>query len=221
MLGNMPGKEQRGYVSDYVVYDLETTGISCQRDEVIEISAIRVRGGNPAATFTQLVNPDMPIPYSASRVNHIYDNMVADKPRFSQVLGEFVDFIGNDVLVGHNIKSFDMNFIYRDCQRYFGQTIDNDYIDTLSMAKRCFPDWKHRRLENLAEYYGISTQGAHRALHDCYMNQQVFERMAKESGALSARHCPRCNAVLKKRHGKFGWFWGCSDFPTCRYTENI
>lgn len=252
MLGNTPGKEQRKYVPDYVVYDLETTGISCQRDEVIEISAIRVRGGNPVATFTQLVNPGMPIPYGASRVNHIYDNMVSDKPKFSQVLGEFIDFIGDDVLVGHNIKGFDMNFIYRDCQRYFGQTIDNDYIDTLHMAKKCFPGWKHRKLENLAEHYGIPTQGAHRALQDCHMNQQVFELMAKESGAFSAtngmssmkipthgerqhengyglatqskeadRHCPRCSAVLKKRHGKFGWFWGCSSFPACRYTENI
>ena len=250
MLGNIPGKERRKYTPDYVVYDLETTGISCQRDEVIEISAIRVRGGHPVSTFTQLVNPGRPIPYGASSVNHIYDNMVADKPGFSQVLGEFLDFIGDDVLVGHNIKRFDMNFIYRDCQRYFGQTIDNDYIDTLHMAKQCFPAWKHRRLENLAEYYGISTQGAHRALQDCHMNQQVFELMAQDIAKAANnggggpqlgnlnfgqigemrgnsspqgenRYCPRCLSTLKKRKGRFGYFWGCSGFPNCRYTENV
>ena len=250
MLGNMPGKERRKYTPDYVVYDLETTGISCQRDEVIEISAIRVRGGHPVSTFTQLVNPGRPIPYGASSVNHIYDNMVEDKPGFSQVLGEFLDFIGDDVLVGHNIKRFDMNFIYRDCQRYFGQTIDNDYIDTLNMAKQCFPAWKHRRLENLAEHYGISTQGAHRALQDCHMNQQVFELMAQDiakaansgggvhqlgnlnfgqigemqgnsSSQGENRYCPRCHSTLKKRNGRFGYFWGCSGFPNCRYTENV
>lgn len=252
MLANAPGRERKKYTPDYVVYDLETTGISCQYDEVIEISAIRVRDGHPVETFTQLVNPGRPIPYGASSVNHIYDAMVRDKPHFREALAEFLAFIGDDVLVGHNIKRFDMNFIYRDCQRYFGKTIDNDYIDTLHMAKACFPDWKHRKLENLAEYYGISTQGAHRALQDCHMNQQVFELMAKEDGALSAadrqssdkisarrelqqekgrspvpqskeadRYCPRCNAVLKKRHGRFGWFWGCSGFPACRYTENI
>ena len=231
MLGNIPGKERRKYTPDYVVYDLETTGISCQQDEVIEISAIRVRGGHPVSTFTQLVNPGRPIPYGASSVNHIYDNMVVDKPGFSQVLGEFLDFIGDDVLVGHNIKRFDMNFIYRDCQRYFGQTIDNDYIDTLHMAKQCFPAWKHRRLENLAEHYGISTQGAHRALQDCHMNQQVFELMAQDiakaasggvhqlenlnfgqAGAMQGnsspqgenRYCPRCHSTLKKRKGRFG-----------------
>lgn len=250
MLGNTPGKERRKYTPDYVVYDLETTGISCQRDEVIEISAIRVRGGHPVSTFTQLVNPGRPIPYGASSVNHIYDNMVADKPGFSHVLGEFLDFIGDDVLVGHNIKRFDMNFIYRDCQRYFGQTIDNDYIDTLHMAKQCFPAWKHRRLENLAEHYGISTQGAHRALQDCHMNQQVFELMAQDiakaasgggavyqlgnlnfdqAGAMQGnsspqgenRYCPRCHSTLIKRKGRFGYFWGCSGFPNCRYTENV
>lgn len=250
MLGNIPGKERRKYTPDYVVYDLETTGISCQWDEVIEISAIRVRGGHPVSTFTQLVNPGRPIPYGASSVNHIYDNMVADKPDFSQVLGEFLDFIGDDVLVGHNIKRFDMNFIYRDCQRYFGQTIDNDYIDTLHMAKQCFPAWKHRRLENLAEHYGISTQGAHRALQDCHMNQQVFELMARDiakaanneggvhqlgnlhfdqAGAMQGnsslqgenRYCPRCHSTLKKRKGRFGYFCGCSGFPNCRYTENV
>ena len=250
MLGNIPGKERRKYTPDYVVYDLETTGISCQRDEVIEISAIRVRGGYPVSTFTQLVNPGRPIPYGASSVNHIYDNMVADKPGFSQVLGEFLDFIGDDVLVGHNIKRFDMNFIYRDCQRYFGQTIDNDYIDTLHMAKQCFPAWKHRRLENLAEHYGISTQGAHRALQDCHMNQQVFELMAQDIAKAANsgggvhqlgnlnfgqigemqgnsspqgenRYCPRCHSTLEKRKGRFGYFWGCSGFPNCRYTENV
>ena len=250
MLGNTPGKERRKYTPDYVVYDLETTGISCQRDEVIEISAIRVRGGHPVSTFTQLVNPGRPIPYGASSVNHIYDNMVADKPGFSQVLGEFLDFIGDDVLVGHNIKRFDMNFIYRDCQRYFGQTIDNDYIDTLHMAKQCFPAWKHRRLENLAEHYGISTQGAHRALQDCHMNQQVFELMAQDIAKAACnggeghqlgtlnfgqigemqgnsspqgenRYCPRCHSTLKKRKGRFGYVWGCSGFPNCRYTENV
>lgn len=250
MLGNIPGKERRKYTPDYVVYDLETTGISCQRDEVIEISAIRVRGGHPVSTFTQLVNPGRPIPYGASSVNHIYDNMVADKPGFSQVLGEFLDFIGDDVLVGHNIKRFDMNFIYRDCQRYFGQTIDNDYIDTLNMAKQCFPAWKHRRLENLAEHYGISTRGAHRALQDCHMNQQVFELMAQDIAKAANsgggvhqlgnlnfgqigemqgnsspqgenRYCPRCHSTLKKRKGRFGYFWGCSGFPNCRYTENV
>lgn len=119
-----------------------------------------------------------------------------------------------------------MKFLYRDCEKYFGQTLTNDYIDTLAIAKLCFPEWKHRRLSDLAEHYGISTKGAHRALADCRMNQQVFELMAKESGGTSAKQteekiCPRCGLALKKRNGRFGGFWGCTGFPDCRYTENV
>ena len=79
---------------------------------------------------------------------------------------------------------------------------------------------------HLAEHYGISTKGAHRALADCRMNQQVFELMAKESGGTSAKQteekiCPRCGLALKKRNGRFGGFWGCTGFPDCRYTKNV
>ena len=132
------------------------------------------------------------------------------------------------MLVGHNIQSFDMKFIYRDCERYFHQLITNDYVDTLILAKRCFPEWRHRRLGDLADYYGISTQGAHRALADCRMNQRVFELLGKEMNTekkktldSNVKTCPLCNLPLKKRNGRYGEFWGCTGFPNCRYTENI
>ena len=120
-----------------------------------------------------------------------------------------------------------MKFIYRDCERYFGKTLSNDYIDTLRLAKVIFPDWKHRRLSDLAEYYGISTDGAHRALADCKMNQQVFEHMGKELSKHSAENenlikfCPECNMPMQKRNGRYGQFWGCTGFPRCRHTENV
>jgi DNA polymerase III epsilon subunit family exonuclease len=182
MLGNEKGRQLTNYVPDYVVFDLETTGISPKMDEVIEISAVKVRGGVVVDEFSELVNPGRPIPYGASRVNNIFDDMVAEAPFFEDVLPQFLGFAGEDVLVGHNIHKFDMNFLYRDAERYFGKTVGNDYIDTLKIAKICFPDWKHRRLGDLAEHYGISTRGAHRALADCLMNQQVFERMHRDMG---------------------------------------
>lgn len=102
MLGNIEGKQLYKYTADYVLFDLETTGISCNTDEVIEISALKVRNGRIAEEFSELVNPGMPIPYAASRVNNITDRMVNDAPHFDQVLGRFLDFAGDDVLVGHN-----------------------------------------------------------------------------------------------------------------------
>ena len=165
------------YVADYVVFDLETTGISPKTDEVIEISAVKVKQGKVTDEFSTLVNPKCRIPYGASRVNGITDDMVAEAPFFEQVLEEFLEFIKGFVLVGHNIARFDMNFLYRDVEKYFERSLPNDYIDTLQMARRELPDLEHHRLTDLAEYYGISAEGAHRALNDCRMNQQVFEKM--------------------------------------------
>lgn len=228
MLGNTQGKLLNEYIEDYVVFDLETTGVSPYNDEVIEISAVKARKGKVVEEFSELVNPQRTIPFAASRVNNITDDMVLDAPFFDEVLRHFLEFVGEDVLVGHNIQSFDMKFIYRDCERYFHQLITNDYVDTLILAKRCFPEWRHRRLGDLADYYGISTQGAHRALADCRMNQRVFELLGKEMNTekkktldSNVKTCPLCNLPLKKRNGRYGEFWGCTGFPNCRYTENI
>lgn len=228
MLGNTQGKLLNEYTEDYVVFDLETTGVSPYNDEVIEISAVKARKGKVVEEFSELVNPKRTIPFAASRVNNITDDMVSDAPFFDEVLRHFLEFVGEDVLVGHNIQSFDMKFIYRDCERYFHQLITNDYVDTLILAKRCFPEWRHRRLGDLANYYGISTQGAHRALADCRMNQRVFELLGKEMNTekkktleSNVKTCPLCNLPLKKRNGRYGEFWGCTGFPNCRYTENI
>lgn len=228
MLGNTQGKLLNEYIEDYVVFDLETTGVSPYNDEVIEISAVKARKGKVVEEFSELVNLKRTIPFAASRVNNITDDMVSDAPFFDEVLRHFLEFVGENVLVGHNIQSFDMKFIYRDCERYFHQLITNDYVDTLILAKRCFPEWRHRRLGDLADYYGISTQGAHRALADCRMNQRVFELLGKEMNTetkktldSNVKTCPLCNLPLKKRNGRYGEFWGCTGFPNCRYTENI
>ena len=147
------------YVADYVVFDLETTGISPKTDEVVEISAVKVEHGKVTDEFSTLVNPKRRIPYGASRVNGITDDMVAEAPFFEQVLEEFLEFIKGFVLVGHNIARFDMNFLYRDVEKYFERSLANDYIDTLQMARRELPNLEHHRLTDLAEYYGISAEG--------------------------------------------------------------
>ena len=228
MLGKTRGKLICSYVPDYVLYDLETTGISCMYDKVIEISAVRVRDGRIVDEFSELVNPGRPIPAAASRVNNIFDDMVAEALPFEKVLPRFLDFTGDDVLAGHNIHSFDMKFLYRDCEKYFNRTLTNDYVDTLMLAKIAFPEWKHRRLGDLAEHYGIPTEGAHRALADCRMNQQVFELLAKElrtnrthGAGTDVKICAVCGLPMKKRTGRYGEFWGCTGYPVCRHTENV
>lgn len=220
MLTTQKGRNIDSYIENYVLFDLETTGISCHSDDIIEISALRVRGGKVSESFSSLVNPGRPIPWAASRVNNITDDMVAGEPTVEEILPEFLDFVGEDVLVGHNIAKFDLNFLYRDAMTRFGLLPGNDYVDTLLFARQHLPGLRSYALTALAEHYGLTTQGAHRALNDCRMNQQVFELLAREPRR-EVRRCPRCGLPMALRKGRFGEFYGCTGYPGCRYTENI
>ncbi|MCI8327868.1 MAG: DNA polymerase III subunit epsilon [Lachnospiraceae bacterium] len=215
------GKRLARYVPDYVVFDLETTGMSVQNDDIIEISAIKVEGGKVIDTYSTLVNPGRKIPYYATAVNGITDEMVSDAPALEEALGGFLEFAGNHVLVGHNIQSFDLNFIYDAAMNLWGLIIDNDFIDTLPMSRSCLPQLRHHKLVDLAKHFQISSEGAHRALNDCMMNQKCYEELAKLQVDVKMEVCPKCGGELKKRNGKFGEFYGCSNFPNCRFTKNI
>lgn len=215
------GKRLVKYVPDYVVFDLETTGVNVIKDDIIEISAVKVLGGKVADTFSTLVNPGRPIPYYATQVNGITDEMVEDAPDIREALADFLAFAGDAVLVGHNIQSFDLNFVSNAAEGLFGKTVENDYIDTLYMARSCLPELSHHKLVDVASYFHISAEGAHRALNDCIMNQKCYEELGKLQANQKLELCPRCGGELRKRNGKFGEFFGCSNYPACRYTRNI
>lgn len=225
-LSNTPGKKLNIYVPDYVVLDLETTGIHPFSDQVVEISAVKVIGGFVDSEFSTLVNPGMHIPHNASAVNNITDDMVADSPTFDVAFKDFLDFTGDSVLVGHNIQLFDLKFLYRDARKFWGKTLGNDYIDTLPLSRKYLPELKHHTLLDLAKHYNITIKDAHRALGDCRMNQRIFESLKEDmenpsDGAKAVLTCPRCGNVLRKKTGKFGPFYGCAGYPDCRYTRNI
>lgn len=233
------GRRLNEYIKDYIVFDLETTGFRPGLDEIIEISAVKVENSEIIDTFSTLVKPSIRIPASATRVNHITNDMVKDAPEIGEALEGFIDFVETGILVGHNIHSFDMNFIYDAAMEVFQEGIYNDYIDTLYMAKNCLPQLKHHKLGDISEYFGISTEGAHRALNDCIMNQKCYEKMgelmaaqkevtsdgemvqlsAEELWAILENACPECGGGLVKRKGRYGEFWGCKNFPNCRYTR--
>lgn len=220
------GRRLSGYRPDYVVFDLETTGLSHETDKIIEISAVRVRKGKVRESFSTLVNPGRKIPAAASKVNGITDEMVADAPMIKSALEEFLLFIEQDILVGHNIHSFDMKFLNHAMEELYKRDLGNDYIDTLFMARSCLKELSHHRLVDLAAYFHISTEGAHRALNDCIMNQKCYEEMGKRLGLAgegleAPEKCPRCGGELVKRNGRYGSFYGCSNYPGCRYTRNV
>ena len=212
-------------LSDYILIDLETTGLSTENDQVVEISALKITGGEITDEFSTLVNPGIHIPYQASSINGITDDMVKEAPDMEHALKDFISFIGDSVLVGHNIKRFDLGFIQRDAVRYFGKQTNNGYVDTLILSRKYLPDLYSHSLGSLADHYDVSYEGAHRALADCHINKQVYDCLKKEienpsDAVRQMRTCPVCGNVMKKRNGKFGEFWGCAGFPDCKYTQN-
>ncbi|MEY8355807.1 exonuclease domain-containing protein [Lachnospiraceae bacterium 54-53] len=215
------GRRLGQYAEDYVVFDLETTGVSAAEDSIIEISAVKVKGHEPVAEFTALVNPGTHIPAGATSVNGITDEMVKDAPGLAEVLPDFLSFIGGEILVGHNIQSFDLLFLYRAAGELLGRDVINDYVDTLFMAKACLPQLRRHRLTDISAHFNINTQGAHRAMNDCIMNQQCYEHMGKLLKEQKTEICPQCGGVLRRRSGRYGDFYGCSNFPGCRFTRNV
>ena len=215
------GKRLSKYVDNYVVFDLETTGISAVKDDIIEISALKVKNHEQVETFSRLVNPRRPIPAGATKVNGITDEMVQSEPGLEFILPEFLDFIDGEILIGHNIQSFDLLFLNRAADEVCRKAVLNDFIDTLFMARALLPGLSRHRLTDLADYFKISSEGAHRAFNDCVMNQICYEHMGKLLKDADIPVCPRCGGELTKRNGKFGPFYGCSNYPACRYTKNI
>lgn len=219
------GRRLNKYVPDYIVFDLETTGISIQTDSIIEISAVKVEEGRITGEYSTLVNPHRHIPPAATAVNGITDKMVENAPELREAMEGFLDFVKDGILVGHNIHTFDTNFVYDAAMLLFQKELKNDYVDTLYLARKCLPQLKHHTLGDISAYFGISTKGAHRALNDCVMNQKCYECLGERLKTLPVdipqEICPVCGGELLRRKGRFGEFWGCSGYPSCRFTKNV
>ena len=210
------------YMSDYTIFDIETTGLSPEYNKIIELSAVKVRNSEIVDTFSQLINPECPIDYDSQSINGISNEMVKDAPVFKDIAKDFLDFIGKDVLVGHNIAKFDIPFIKYELAA-IGYTLDNDYFDTLKFARAVLKNMYGHSLSNLPTFYGISTEGANRALNDCIMNQSVYESIWKDENSDIKKYgkCPRCGNILIKREGRYGEFIGCISYPECKFTKNM
>ncbi|MEO8648092.1 MAG: exonuclease domain-containing protein, partial [Acidobacteriota bacterium] len=134
----------------YVVFDLETTGAKAPPCRITEIGACRVRGGEVIETFTTLVNPETPIPPFISALTGISDQMVSNAPRFREVIGAFLDFVGDSVLVAHNAR-FDMGFLNHEIGRVFEDyRIANPSLCTVQLARKLLPQIANHKLKTVA-----------------------------------------------------------------------
>ncbi len=163
--------------SDYVCIDLETTGLEFEFDDIIEMSAARVSNGEIIEVFSELVNPGRPVGSFITDLTGITDDMLSGACDISDVLPRFLAFCGDRILVGHNAY-FDMRFV-SSAADLLGLSFTNDYIDTLRIARKVFPEKSHHRLFEVSEYCGVTISTAHRAEADVRTTVACFEAMKK------------------------------------------
>ncbi|ASG26919.1 PolC-type DNA polymerase III [Fusobacterium nucleatum subsp. nucleatum] len=158
---------------EFVVFDIETTGLNSHTNEIIEIGAVKIKAGRIVDRYSQLINPGRPIPYHITEITSITDEQVANEPKIDEVIGKFVDFIGDAVLVAHNAP-FDMGFIKRDIKKYLNIDYQCSVIDTLQMARDLFPDLKKYGLGDLNKTLGLALEKHHRAVDDSQATANMF-----------------------------------------------
>lgn len=177
-MNSRPGKGKLFYtfVSDYIVLDLETTGLDPKVDSIMEVGLLRVRDNEIVDRFDSLVNPGLEVSEFISNLTGITNAALAEAPALEDVLPRALAFIGDDPIVGHNV-SFDINFMYDSCKRLDLPVFKNDFIDTLRIARMLFPDLSHYRLTDLADFFGLSGDNFHRADSDIAYTQEIYELM--------------------------------------------
>ncbi len=163
----------------FVAFDFETTGLSYNYDRIIEIGAVKFRYQEEMERFSQMVNPEMPIPAEASAVNGISNEMVKDAPPGNLVLPKFLEFIGDAILVAHN-ASFDISFLRTAMNRWGLGQLKNDVIDTQKMAQKAFPGRSNYKLQLLAQDLKIISLEAHRAEDDSRVCMDLFTACLKQ-----------------------------------------
>lgn len=183
------GKSLIAFPDSYVLIDIETTGLDFSCD-IIEVAALKISDGEIVDSFSSLIQPnpsyilndddteqEIFVDEFITELTGITNDMLKTAPKIDQVLPALAAFIGSSVLVGHNIASFDSNFLYDKFLKILNQNFSNDYIDTLRISRWILDKLKHFRLSDIASYYSISYEGAHRALSDCHIAYKCFEQL--------------------------------------------
>lgn len=164
--------------TEYVIFDVETTGLSpLNGDKIIEIAAIRLKENKIVETFESLINPGRGIPIEAQRVHGITPELVMNAPTAEEVLPQMISFIGGACLVGHNIK-FDLDFLCYELS-LAGRRLRDETpaLDTLKMSKKLMAHLRTHRLSHLAHSFGIKVNETHRALADVQLTVAVLQRL--------------------------------------------
>lgn len=181
---------------EFIVFDIETTGLSFKHHKITEIGAVKIKNGAVVDRFSALVNPEVALEEKIVELTGITDDMLRDQPLIEDVLPRFMDFVGDSVLVAHN-ASFDTAFIKENC-RQIGLAFDFTVLDTLTLSRLLLKDLKRHRLNMIAKHLGISLENHHRAVDDAEATAQIFLRFVDMLKAASCETLDDINLYAAK-----------------------
>ncbi|WP_102028253.1 PolC-type DNA polymerase III [Salirhabdus sp. Marseille-P4669] len=164
---------------EYVVFDVETTGLSAIYDTIIELAAVKIKNGEIIDRFESFANPHHPLSDTTTELTGITDEMVRDAPEVDEVLENFYQWMGDSILVAHN-ASFDMGFLNAGLKKIGRAEADNPVIDTLELARFLFPNLKNHRLNTLCKHLNIELVQHHRAIYDAEATGYLLWKLIKD-----------------------------------------
>lgn len=195
------GNSLIAFPESYTVVDLETTGYSGEFNSIIEIGSIKYRNGLEVSRYEMLLKPVEKIPYIVECITGIRNEMVVDAPTFGEKAQEIWEYLSGEIIIGHNVN-FDINFLYDKFEGTLGVELQNDFIDTMRLAKKILPEMKAEGygLDNLREHFGINLDAErHRAIGDCLYTNELFCRLKK----YAAEKDMNLSAAAKVTSGKY------------------
>ncbi len=166
----------RNLPCDYVVVDLETTGLSAKSDKIIEIGAVKVVNNLVVDKFQELINPNVSLPSVITRITGITDEMLFDAQPIDIVLPRFKEFLGDSILIAHN-ASFDCRFLNNNYIQLFGEGLCNGVVDTLALSRKVFKEFENHKLQTIIRNLGIEEETYHRALSDAVMTNKCYQKI--------------------------------------------
>ncbi|MBF7139959.1 PolC-type DNA polymerase III [Pediococcus pentosaceus] len=164
----------------YVIFDVETTGLSAIYDKVIELSAVKMENGNVIDQFEEFINPGFPLSETTINLTSITDEMVRGSMSEKEVFTKFREFYEDAIIVGHNV-TFDIGFMNTGYLRHGMEEIKNPIIDTLTLARFLYPTLKGYRLNTLAKKFGVALEHHHRAIYDSETTGHLFYLFLKDA----------------------------------------
>ena len=180
------GKYEGDFSDEFVVFDIETTGLSPASCKITEIGAVKVKNGEVLEVYNTFVNPEMPIPPEIVELTSITDEMVADARKIDEVLPEFLNFVGERLLIAHN-ANFDISFI-RAAAKELDIPFENAYLDTVGLSRFLNKELKSHKLDVLAKHYKLGDFNHHRACDDAEILARIFFKMTEQLSQMDVKN---------------------------------